>query len=47
MLSILGFIQMRWNVNEQRFTNEVIAFNAASVLILEYQKCQENQFQKI
>ena len=32
---------------KQRFSNKVIVLNAASVLIFEYKKCRENEFQKI
>ena len=31
---------------KQRFSNKVIVFNAPSVPIFEYKKCQENEFQK-
>ena len=39
--------EMERERNKQGFSNTVIVLNAASVLIFEYKKCQENEFLKI
>lgn len=39
--------EMECERGKQRFINEVIVFYVTGVLIFEYKKCQENEFQKI